>query len=141
MAGETASRVRVVRLERNGGFCAAANAGIAAARGRFIQLLNNDTEVTAGWIEAGLAPFADATVGSVAPLVLVRSQPGRVDSAGDSYSSGGLADQARPRAARQRFLRLVRWKKSSAPADRVPSIGPTPCARLGGFDPLLRLVL
>ena len=38
--------VRVVELERNGGFCAAANAGIAAARGRFIQLLNNDTEVT-----------------------------------------------------------------------------------------------
>ena len=31
--------VRLVRLERNGGFCAAANAGIAAARGEFIQLL------------------------------------------------------------------------------------------------------
>jgi GT2 family glycosyltransferase len=81
--------VRVVRLERNGGFCAAANAGIAAARGRFIQLLNNDTEVTEGWIEAGLAPFADPTVGSVAPLVLVRSDPGRVDSAGDSYALVG----------------------------------------------------
>ena len=51
--------VRVVKLERNGGFCAAANAGIAAARGQFIQLLNNDTEVTEGWIEAGVAPFAD----------------------------------------------------------------------------------
>ncbi len=81
--------VRVVRLERNGGFCAAANAGIAAARGRFIQLLNNDTEVTEDWIEAGLAPFADPTVGSVAPLVLVRSDPGRVDSAGDSYALSG----------------------------------------------------
>ena len=81
--------VRLVRLERNGGFCAAANAGIAAARGQFIQLLNNDTEVTAGWIEAGLAPFADPTVGSVAPLVLVRSDPGRVDSAGDSYALVG----------------------------------------------------
>ena len=63
--------------------------GIAAADGRFIQLLNNDTEVTAGWIEAGLAPFSDPTVGSVAPLVLVRSDPGRVDSAGDSYSLAG----------------------------------------------------
>ncbi len=80
---------RVVRLERNGGFCTAANAGIAAARGGFIQLLNNDTEVTAGWIEAGLAPFCDPTVGSVAPLVLVRSDPGRVDSAGDSYALAG----------------------------------------------------
>ncbi len=44
---------------------------------------------TAGWIEAGLDPFADPTVGSVAPLVLVRSEPGRVDSAGDSYALTG----------------------------------------------------
>jgi GT2 family glycosyltransferase len=81
--------VRVVRRAENGGFCAACNAGIAAARGRFIQVLNNDTEVTAGWVDAGLAPFADETVGSVAPLVLVRSQPERVDSAGDSYALAG----------------------------------------------------
>jgi O-antigen biosynthesis protein len=81
--------VRYVRLERNGGFCSAANAGIAAARGDFVQILNNDTEVTSGWIEAGLAPFADPAVGSVAPLVLVRSDPTRVDSAGDSYTLVG----------------------------------------------------
>ena len=81
--------VRLVRLDRNLGFCGAANAGIAAARGEFVQLLNNDTEVTPGWVEAGLAPFADPTVGSVAPLVLVRSDPSRVDSAGDSYSFVG----------------------------------------------------
>ncbi len=81
--------VRLVRLEQNAGFCGAANAGISAARGEYVQLLNNDTEVTAGWIEAGLAPFADPGVGSVAPLVLVRSDPARVDSAGDSYSAFG----------------------------------------------------
>jgi GT2 family glycosyltransferase len=81
--------VRVLRIERNAGFCVAANTGMAAAKGHFIQLLNNDTEVTQGWIEAGLAPFADPTVGAVTPLVLVRSDPGRVDSAGDSYSLSG----------------------------------------------------
>jgi GT2 family glycosyltransferase len=81
--------VRVIRAERNGGFVAAANAGIAAARGRFIQLLNNDTEVTAGWVESAIALFTDPSVGSVAPLVRVRSQPGRVDSAGDSYNLFG----------------------------------------------------
>ena len=81
--------VRLIRLGRNAGFCAAANAGIDAARGRLIQLLNNDTEVTAGWVEAGLAPFDDPRVGSVAPLVLVRSDPGRVDSAGDQYALVG----------------------------------------------------
>ena len=78
--------VRVVRLATNKGFCGAANAGVDAARGQIVQLLNNDTEVTAGWIEAGLAPFADREVGSVAPLVLVRSDPSRVDSAGDRYA-------------------------------------------------------
>jgi GT2 family glycosyltransferase len=81
--------VRVVRLESNRGFVGAANAGVAAARGEIVQLLNNDTEVTPGWVEAGLAPFADPTVGSVAPLVLVRSDPSRIDSAGDSYSFVG----------------------------------------------------
>lgn len=86
---ETHPEVKVVRLGRNQGFCAAANAGIEAATGEFIQLLNNDAEVTAGWIEAGLAPFENAKVGSVAPLVLFRADPGRVDSAGDGYAAFG----------------------------------------------------
>src|SRR5690242_7310556 len=34
--------VRVVRLEPNRGFCGAANAGLAASRGAFVQLLNDD---------------------------------------------------------------------------------------------------
>ena len=48
--------VRVVRNPVNGGFVAAANLGLLAAQGKFIQLLNNDTEVTAGWVEAGPMP-------------------------------------------------------------------------------------
>ena len=80
---------RVVPLPTNVGFCAAANAGIAAARGEFIQLLNNDAEVLPGWLEAGLAPFDDPLVGSVAPLVAIRSRPTRVDSAGDAYAFFG----------------------------------------------------
>lgn len=78
--------VRLVRREQNGGFVAGANQGIQAARAPVLQLLNNDTEVTAGWVEAGLRPFDDPRVGSVSPLVLVRSDPSRVDSAGDRYS-------------------------------------------------------
>lgn len=81
--------VGLVRLDRNAGFARAANAGIAAARGEIVQLLNNDAEVCAGWAEAGLAPFADPAVGSVAPLVLVRRDPDRVDSAGDQYTPAG----------------------------------------------------
>jgi GT2 family glycosyltransferase len=90
--------VRVVRLDRQSGFCVAANAGIAAATGAIVQLLNDDTEVTAGWAEPAIAAFEDPTVAAVAPLVLCH--PGRanygsfcfrVDSAGDCYYIGGVA--------------------------------------------------
>ena len=43
--------VKVVRNEVNLGFTKACNAGIAAASGEYVVLLNNDTEVTPGWLE------------------------------------------------------------------------------------------
>ena len=126
--------VRVVRLTVNSGFCAAANAGIAAARGAFIQLLNNDTEVTPGWIEAALAPFDDPNVGSVAPLVLVRHDSMRVDSAGDSYSLVGWP------CKRGHGEAAAKW--SNRPADRVFGASGSSAfyrasalRKVGGFDP------
>lgn len=87
--------VWVLRLPRRRGFCAAANAGIRQARGRIVELLNDDTEVLPGWVDAALPCFRDATVGAVAPLVLVRSEAPtnglRIDSAGDRYYLGGVA--------------------------------------------------
>lgn len=82
---------RVVRHERAGGFAAAANAGIRAARGDVIELLNDDTEVQPGWAEAALHWFTDSTVGAVAPLVLAWPDGRVVDSAGDRYILGGIA--------------------------------------------------
>jgi GT2 family glycosyltransferase len=138
-AGWLATRfpqVRHIRLERNGGFCAAANAGLDAARGQFIQLLNNDTEVLPGWLEAGLAPFADPTVGSVAPLVLVRSEPDRVDSAGDSYTlTGWPTKRGHGEPASRWTLRSpeeVFAASGSSAFYRASAI-----SKVGGFDPLL----
>src|SRR5258708_4512381 len=51
--------VEVIRRDLRGGFCVAANAGIAAARQPVVELLNDDTEVCPGWAESGLAAFAD----------------------------------------------------------------------------------
>jgi GT2 family glycosyltransferase len=87
--------VRLLRRARRGGFCSAANAGVRAARHPVVELLNDDTEVTAGWADAALARFADPAVAAVAPLVL-SGRPGqrgecRVDSAGDCYFVGGVA--------------------------------------------------
>jgi GT2 family glycosyltransferase len=86
--------VHVLRLARRCGFCAAVNAGIYAARHPIVELLNDDTEVSAGWAEAALAHFADSRIAAVAPLVL-RGAPGMgpplIDSAGDRYFLGGIA--------------------------------------------------
>lgn len=83
--------VRCVRRERASGFAAAANAGIRASRGAVVELLNDDTEVSAGWAEAALAHFQDRNIGAVAPLVLAWPDGKRIDSAGDRYYLGGIA--------------------------------------------------
>ncbi len=90
--------VRVVRLQRQSGFCIAANAGIASATAAIIELLNDDTEVTAGWADAALDCFRDPHVVAVAPLVLqldverrMAGLPLLIDSAGDTYDFGGFA--------------------------------------------------
>lgn len=126
-------QVRVVRLGPGQGFCRAANAGIEAARGRFIQVLNDDTEPTPGWIEAGLEPFRDATVAAVTPLVLVRSTPDRVDSAGDDYSLAGWPSK------RGHGQPVSRWE--SRPVEEVMSASGSASFyraevlhHVGGFD-------
>jgi len=83
--------VRVVRLPCRSGFCAAANAGIAAAQGSIVELLNDDTEVCEDWTDAALACFNDPRVAAVAPLVLRWPDGTHVDSAGDRYYLGGVA--------------------------------------------------
>src|SRR5262245_23360265 len=48
----------IIRFEQRSGFCAAANAGIAAARGEVVQLLNDDAEL-ASPVDEALANFVD----------------------------------------------------------------------------------
>src|SRR3989442_1473178 len=52
---ESGVEVQWIALPRNVGFAAAVNEGIRAARGELVALLNNDTEVDPGWLEALVA--------------------------------------------------------------------------------------
>lgn len=61
-------RVRVFHNPRNLGFVQASNLGLAASE-RDVVLLNSDTQVTPGWLEALLAVFdADPRVAALSPL-------------------------------------------------------------------------
>lgn len=63
--------VRIVRLAENAGFAGGANAGIAAASGEAIVLLNNDARLEPGALAALIAPLAEPRVGAVTALILL----------------------------------------------------------------------
>lgn len=50
--------IRYHRQPQNGGFIASCNAGGKLAQGRFVVMLNNDTRVADGWLDALIDSFA-----------------------------------------------------------------------------------
>ena len=82
--------VRLVSSAVNRGFTENAAAGIAVARGEFVALLNNDTEVRPGWLEALLdAAGSAADVGAVGARLLYPD--GRLQEAGGIVWADGSA--------------------------------------------------
>ena len=78
-------RVRPIFHAENRGFAAACNAGLAAASGDFLVILNNDTVVTRGWAAALLRHLAaDPKLGLVGPVTNAIANAAKVDV---SYAS------------------------------------------------------
>lgn len=83
-------------LPENTGFSGAVNAGIAAARGEYIILLNNDTEAEPDYIRR-LCEMLDADreerIFAVSPRMVQLFCRGLLDDAGDGYNLLGWAFQ------------------------------------------------
>jgi GT2 family glycosyltransferase len=83
--------VKVVALPENHGFTGGNNAGIRAAHGEFIVLLNNDTEVDPHWLEEILAAFErHPEAGMVASKMKLLDRREMFHTAGDFYRLDGL---------------------------------------------------
>jgi GT2 family glycosyltransferase len=84
--------VRVVALVDNHGFAAGNNAGVRAARGRYVALLNNDTVPSSTWLRA-LRNGIDEQAGFVlaASRIVYMHDAGVIDSAGDGLFRWGGA--------------------------------------------------
>lgn len=83
--------VRLLALERNRGFTGACNAGIRAACGAIVVLLNNDTEAAPDWlaeIESAFQRHPDA--GMVASRTLLFDRRDTFHTAGDLFYADGV---------------------------------------------------
>ncbi|MGH9000740.1 MAG: glycosyltransferase family 2 protein, partial [Acidimicrobiia bacterium] len=78
---------RVVRLGRNRGFPAGVNAGVRAAGGDVIGLLNDDAFAGEGWLASAAAVLADGEVAAVAPKILFAGRDADVVNNAGSYLS------------------------------------------------------
>lgn len=124
--------VLYLRNPRNGGFIAACNAGAAAARGRYLLFLNNDTEVKEGWLDALRDTFTEVPdaglVGSklIFPDGSVQEAGGIVWRLGDGWNYGRGCQPDDPRIA---YLRDVDYVSGASIMVARPVF-----EDLGGFD-------
>jgi len=98
--GQRFPEVRVVALKQNVGFASGNIAGYEAASGEWIVLLNNDTEVDAGWLEALYqATQTYPTAGTLACKMLFFDERSKIDSCGfDLTGTGTTIDLGRGEA-------------------------------------------
>lgn len=124
--------LRLLRNARNLGFIGSCNAGAAVARGKFLLFLNNDTQVTAGWLDALLDCFNDCGDCGIAGSRLVypdgrlQEAGGLVFADGSAWNVGRFEDRDDPRFAYRRAVDYV-----SGAALMIPR---ALFAELGGFD-------
>lgn len=130
---EACRRLELISNAENRGFAAANNQGLAAGRGAFRLLLNNDVVVTPGWLERMLAVFRRSpAIGLVGPMSNCVSGPQQVREPGYHVETLQGLDAYAQLFARQRAGR-------ARPSWRVVGfcmlIREEVIGKIGGLDP------
>jgi GT2 family glycosyltransferase len=90
LAAELGS-VKLLRSETNRGYAGAVNLALAQATGTYLAVLNMDVVVAQGWLDP-LVSLLDAhpDAGVACPLILLESDQGRINAAGQDLNKTGL---------------------------------------------------
>lgn len=121
---ETAERAgaRVVKLDRNRGFCRAVNEGIRAAAGTWIGIVNNDVEVAEDWLEKLLARAVARDAWFATGKLIASDRPTHLDGAWDAICRGACAwrcGSARPDGPPWNSERTIRFAPFTAAVFRA----------------------
>jgi len=82
--------VRIISLPENVGFAPGCNRGIKEAKGKYIVLLNDDAEVSEGWLEPVIELMeSDTSIAACQPKILSSDQRDQFEYSG---AAGGMID-------------------------------------------------
>jgi GT2 family glycosyltransferase/ubiquinone/menaquinone biosynthesis C-methylase UbiE/glycosyltransferase involved in cell wall biosynthesis len=124
--------IRVLKNEKNQGFIRSCNAGAKAAKGQYLYFLNNDTQVTHGWLDELHRTFEDFPGTGLAGSKLIYPD-GRLQEAGgivwqdaSAWNFGRLQDPFLPEYSYAREVDYISGASIMLPRDLFDD--------LGGFD-------
>jgi len=85
-------KVRLIRNNKNYGYTKANNIGIKISNGKYVAIINNDTEAEPDWIENLVNVISsDSNIGMCASKILLFDKRNLIDSAGMLMYPDGLA--------------------------------------------------
>lgn len=85
-------KIRIIRNKENTFFTGGNNIGIREAKGEYIIVLNNDTEVDPKWLREIALVMGDEEIGAAQPKIRIFNQnPAKIDYAGATIDKYGFA--------------------------------------------------